>query len=81
MRYWENPDIPPLGQEKTWIPKNPDIAFNLRKEVHLTDDQWQRSSFPHRDLPPTIENHVDLKNWREKVQDLSPQIQERSLSI
>ena len=76
MRYWDNPEIPRPAEGKIWVPKNPDINFSLRREIPLTDDQWQKSCFPHQDLPPTIQNHVDLKNWREMIKDLPFQTQE-----
>ena len=61
---------------KTWVPKNPEIRFSLRKEYSLSDEEWQKSSFPHRELPVNVENHVHLKEWKMKVDNLPPKTQE-----
>ena len=76
IKYLEAPDIPPQGKMKTWVPKNPEFRFSLRKEYNLSDDEWLKSSFPHRELPADVENHVNLKEWKMKVDKLPLKIQE-----
>ena len=75
IKYVTNLDIPPDPPKKEWVPKHPDIKFNLKKEVDLSDEEWRESSFPYRDLPVK----VTLK-WKEKFKNLSDIDQKRQFA-
>ena len=81
MKYWEDPDIPQPGMKKAWLPKNPEISFTLRREIDLTEKEWNKSSFPYRQLPNEVKNHVNLTQWRKKIEELPLQKQKACMPI
>ena len=69
LRFRDNLDIPMLTP-KVWTPSNPELKFFLRKEVCLSDDEWETSAFPFNNLPHDIKNHVNTIKWKTQIQEL-----------
>ena len=68
MACWGELPKPDRVPGKTWVPKNPELHFDVRSEEEITSKVWKEANFPFHAIPDKITTHVKVKVWEEKMQ-------------
>ena len=68
MGKWGVKVPPPLFQEKEWFPKNKEIVLPpMKKEIALSNQQWNDINFPTFEVPTQISTHVNVDEWEKEA--------------
>ena len=67
MANWDKMSPPDLCPEKTWVPKNEEISFQVKDEKEMTAEFWGKVRFPHRPIPTEVYTHVKVEVWDSQI--------------
>ena len=61
----------PSVERPVWVPKNPEIAIPVKVDEAITDEQWEKSRFPHFGIPSKVETHVNVDVWDKYTSEMN----------
>ena len=79
LQDWES--FIPLqpAKDKIWDPKNPEVVWpHMPRERSMTDEEWERSGFPHFPLPTQVVPSVNTTEWASKISGMAGKTMEHA---